>query len=175
MLRAYAVIAILLFAVSVNAQTPAPAAAAEPATAWRTPPLVSTTVVASNESPLVLAAKRAVAARQKGTSIKIDDARLAQTTKTITTTDNLAPEVPVSQGREAAAPAGKPIPYVDRQGLEAKKRELEQKVRQAMSDEEEGPYADGNEDTSAARMGQTVEQLRETERKLQSAPPPPPQ
>jgi hypothetical protein len=80
MLRTSLITASMLFAAVVSAQTEP---AARPATA---PALVATVTPETNDSPLVLAAKRSVAARHRVT-VKIDNTTVKHATKLMTTTD----------------------------------------------------------------------------------------
>jgi len=104
MLRTNLTISALLLAGLASAQTQS-GTVATPSDPSATA-LVSSVAPQTNDSPLVLAAKRAVAARQRVT-VKIDNESVRKATKLLTTTDNartipsFPPPPPLQQQRQA--------------------------------------------------------------------------
>jgi hypothetical protein len=123
MLRTNLTISAMLLAGLASAQTQSGTAAtpSDPSA----PALVSSVAPQNNDSPLVQAAKRAVAARQRVT-VKIDNESVRKATKLLTTTDNartiptFPPLPPPQQQRPAATSvaaqqkAEKPKPEIRR-------------------------------------------------------------
>ncbi|HEV7765558.1 MAG TPA: hypothetical protein VGQ76_11195 [Thermoanaerobaculia bacterium] len=170
---------ILVIAASAHAQT---TAAATP----DSPPLTKTVVIESGDSPLVRAAKRAVASRQ-GT-----DARRVITVRTSA--------AGAGRGRfaEATGPiSGPQVPAItnpakpntssqkseaQRKAAEAQKAHVDAKLKQLAEEEAmvaaeaDEPYGgDMEEDEVDARLGSIEEQRRELQPVQQPPPPKPPQ
>ena len=104
MLRTNLTIVTMLVAALASAQTTTDSAKkAETAAPAETPALVSTAKPATNDSPLVSAAKLSMKARQKGTTRKFDDATIKSSTKLLTTTNVVRelPPVPLVQQSSA--------------------------------------------------------------------------
>lgn len=139
MLRTNLMLAMLFASVAgaqtQSATTPVSSDASAPA-------LVSTVAPQTNDSPLVQAAKRSVAARQKVT-VKIDNASVRNSTKLLTTTDTprtipVLPPLPTAQPQRAASTSA------DRAAAQKKSEAAKPPVRPPM-DDAESLYETGEE------------------------------
>lgn len=129
MLRTNLTISAMLLAGAVSAQTQSSTVTA--ATDTSAPVLVSSVAPETNDSPLVLAAKRAVAARHRVT-VKIDNDSVRKATKLLTTTDN-ARTIPKFPPAEKPQPQQQP-PVVASVPTKAEPPKAE--ARRPMSDSE---------------------------------------
>jgi hypothetical protein len=159
-----------LSAQTASTQTTQPAA---PATAGETQ-LVTTTAVKSTDSPLVQAAKRALAARQNAKNrIKIDHAsmkkagRVSQSTGPVNVSFNL----PTSDG-EPARPAPRDSAEEARQKELEKKLETLKQEQAMMAAEQDEPYGgDIEEGASDQRMTEIPNEIEQTQREMNPPPP----
>lgn len=171
---------ILVIAASAHAQTTAAAAAAPDA-----PPLTKTVVVESGDSPLVRAAKRAVASRQSTDSRRVitvrtaaagaGRGRLAEATGPTT-----GPQVPAAS-TPAKPNTGSQKSEAQRKADEIQKAQVAEKLKQLAQEEAkvaaeaDEPYGgDMEEDEVDARLGAVEQQRRELQQPVQQPPPPKP-
>lgn len=138
MLRTNLTISAMLMAGLASAQTQSSTAAApnDPSA----PALVSSVAPQTNDSPLVQAAKRAVAARQRVT-VKIDNESVRKATKLMTTTNSAGtiPTFPPLQPPQQQRPAGTAV------AAQQKAEKPKPEVRRPPMDDAEALYETGEE------------------------------
>lgn len=153
-----------------------PAAAQSTSTPPR-PALISDTIVRVEDSPLVRAAKIAVASRLGGTSTVIDYNYMRRTLGHISETTGPA-TMPFVGGGKATAEHSSSFaavpPPVDRAAVQQKIDNLRQE-QQRMHAETLEPYGgDVDEDYAERRMSEIPKEINKLESPPQQPPPPPP-
>jgi hypothetical protein len=154
--------------------TTATAAAQEARQRTDVPPLIRDTTPQVNDSPLVRAARAAVAARNRaaGSRTVIDDrtvrrGRIYQANVPLTSTLPVFPAEVQPLAATTAAPTADAI--AARQRLEALKQEQQRTAEEA----DQGPYGETSEDDVERRLTQIPAEAAQAERDLQAATPPP--
>jgi hypothetical protein len=152
-----------------NTQTPAPATRVITPTAS----LINSVVVTPADSPLVRAAKRAVAARQNQnatTRVMISSTNLRRG-RYAQSTGPVAAPIPLPPSAPANPPAPRTAPDPNAAAVQAKIDALKQEQEHLASEAGEPYGGDIEEDQVEARQKQTREQLEQLQ-KLQNAKPP---
>ena len=170
--------ALVLVTVSTSAQTASPANAQDAA-----PPLTQSVAVDPTDSPLVRAAKLAVASRKHPNARRVitinssgesSRGRFAEATGPTKGPSVPAPPAPPAQQQDTPQ-----IREAKRKAHEENKKRIEERLRQlseeegAMGVELDEPYgADVEEDAADARMTEIAEERERLQRQLQQPPPP---
>jgi hypothetical protein len=170
---------ILVIAVSAHAQTTQPAGAPSDA-----PPLTKTVVVESGDSPLVRAAKRAVASRQSSSSRRVITVRTAGAGAgrgrfAEATGPTTGPQVPAMAPAKTATPSSQKT-AAQQKADEARKAQVDAKLKQ-LADEEarvgaelDEPYGGDMEEDEVDAQLSAIEQQRQQLQPVQQPPPPKP-
>jgi hypothetical protein len=165
MLRSTFILSAILATAAVQAQQ-----AVQPPDAGINTSLISDKTVRNVDSPLVQAAKRALASRQKISGTVIDNDMVSRSHYTLSTSTYLG-DLP-SAGGQALGPAqDTSAPYVDVPALKAKSAALTREAQTMRAAEEEGPYQDGTEDLAQRRLNEIPKQLQDINQQLQQAQP----
>jgi hypothetical protein len=169
MLRSTFILSAILAGATVQAQQ-AVQPPVQPADAGINASLISDKTVRNVDSPLVQAAKRALASRQKISGTVIDNDMVSRSHYTLSTSTYLG-DLP-SAGGQALGPAqDTSAPNVDVNALKAKSAALTREAQTMRAAEEEGPYQDGTEDLAQKRLNEIPNQLQDINRQLQQAQP----
>lgn len=158
MLRTNLFVSAMLVASFASAQIAQPDVAVP---APGSPALISSLAIQSGDSPLVQAAKRSVAARQRTLTVKIDNTRVRSSTKTLSTSSGGTTVAtfntqPTDGSRQQPRSQSYPGQATSQQNVQ----QLQNNLRQAVHEEEQGPYSDGMEDLSQQRINTIPGQLQ---------------
>ena len=165
MLRSTFIISAILVAATLQAQQ-----ALQPTDASINASLISDKTVRNVDSPLVQAAKRALASRQKISGTVIDDEMVRQARHTLSTSTYLGDLPSAGNSKEALGPTQyATTPNVDVNALKAKSAALTREAQTMRTAEDEGPYQDGTEDLAQKRLNEIPNQVQDVNRQLQQS------
>lgn len=126
------------------------------------PALITTVATTAGDSPMVQAAKRAVAARSKTLTVKIDNYRVRNSTKVLTTSSS-GGAIPSYAPQPVAEVQASDRPTVDH-AAQQRVQQMQQDLARAVYEEDQGPYSDGQEDRSQQNLNTIPAQLEQSQR-----------
>lgn len=138
------------------------------------PLLIRNTVAHPDDSPLVRAARAAVAARLRSTNRQVIDDRTVRRGRVFQSTGPVNVSFPLPF--DPPAPPTRPA-APSQQLIDAQKRvdSLRQEQQRMAEEADQGPYGEVDEDRVEQRMTEIPREIEKAQRDVQTATPPPPQ